>query len=80
MKNGHCKAVDEGPPPIPKVDPLDVVGKTEKESEKWLVDSGFEMRVMKRDGETLYGTADYRPKRVNVATMNGVVTEIMGQG
>ncbi len=41
---------------------------------------GFTTRVVMEDGESLRVTADYRVDRVNVATVDGVVTEVLPVG
>lgn len=42
--------------------------------------SGLTIRPMCENGEMLIGTCDYRPDRVNVATVDGIITEILGLG
>ena len=34
-----------------------------------------ELRVMGQDGESLLGTADFRPERYNVEVIDGVITK-----
>lgn len=45
----------------------DIVGKTVDEATATLASAGLTLRVVKRDGEDLAGTADYVTTRVNVA-------------
>lgn len=41
---------------------------------------GWEIRVMREDGEDPAGTADFNPRRVNVEVNNGIITQILGIG
>jgi beta-lactam-binding protein with PASTA domain len=45
----------------------DIVGQTVDEATATLQSAGLTLRVVKRDGEDLAGTADYVTTRVNVA-------------
>ncbi len=49
------------------VDVPEIVGASVDDATATLEDAGLTMRVIKRDGEDLAGTADYIPTRVNVA-------------
>jgi hypothetical protein len=49
------------------VDVPEIVGASVEDATATLEDAGLTMRVIKRDGEDLAGTADYIPTRVNVA-------------
>jgi len=42
--------------------------------------TGWSIRVMKQDGKNCMGTCDYNPSRINVAVVDGKITEIMGPG
>ncbi len=61
-------------------DPAEVVGKTEAEANAYLESNGLEMRVVHEDGVSLVVTDNLRSNRVNVHTVNGVVTAIHGIG
>jgi hypothetical protein len=58
--------------------PLDLVGLVLKEAEKVAEQQGFTVRVVREDGEDLAVTDDFRQDRVNVAVVDGVVTEVVG--
>jgi len=49
------------------VDVPDIVGESVEDATATLEDAGLTLRVIKRDGEDLAGTADFVPTRVNVA-------------
>ena len=49
------------------VDVPDIVGESVEDATATLEDAGLTLRVVKRDGEDLAGTADFVPTRVNVA-------------
>jgi hypothetical protein len=49
------------------VDVPEIVGESVEDATATLEDAGLTLRVIKRDGEDLAGTADYIPTRVNVA-------------
>lgn len=49
------------------VDVPDIVGQSVDDATATLEDAGLTLRVVRRDGEDLAGTADYVPTRVNVA-------------
>ena len=49
------------------VDVPDIVGESVDDATATLEDAGLTLRISKRDGEELAGTADYVPTRVNVA-------------
>ena len=72
------------PEPVPDdtgaIEPSEVVGLTEDEARSVLAASGFELRVVVRDGEALAVTDDYRPRRANVAVVDGRVTAIENLG
>jgi hypothetical protein len=50
-------------------------GMTESEAQAGADAAGLTLRVVSRDGEPLPATMDYRLDRVNVALVDGVVTE-----
>ena len=63
----------------------DVVGDSVDDATTKLEDAGYTLRVLRRDGEDLAGTADYVETRVNVAVETQddgteVVTEIISLG
>jgi beta-lactam-binding protein with PASTA domain len=63
----------------------DIVGKSVDEATATLESAGLTLRVLKRDGEDLAGTADYLPTRVNVAVETQAdgtekVTEVISVG
>ena len=49
------------------VDVPDIVGESVDDATATLESAGLTLRVVKRDGEDLAGTADFVPTRVNVA-------------
>ena len=51
-----------------------VIGMTVDEATAWANERGMTVRVVKLDGESLPGTKDYRPERINVEVENGVIT------
>lgn len=50
-----------------------LVGLSEKVAERLSEQQGCGFRILERDGESMIGTADYRPDRVNVAVRDGKV-------
>ena len=67
------------------VDVPDVVGDSVEDATATLEEAGFTLRVVRRDGEDLPGTADFVENRVNVAVETQddgteVVTEIVSTG
>jgi len=68
-----------------EVDVPDVIGDSVEDATATLEDAGSSLRVVRRDGEDLPGTADIIDNRVNVAveTQNDgteVVTEVVSIG
>ena len=59
---------------------LDLVGKKVKKAKKLSNKAGLHLRVVSRDGKPLITTRDYRVDRLNVATNNEIVTEVLGIG
>jgi hypothetical protein len=53
----------------------DVLGMAEAEAQAALEDSGLTFRVVSRDGTGLAVTDDYSVSRINVAIVDGRVTE-----
>lgn len=49
------------------------IGKDEKEVVETLKSAGFVTRVMHRDGESFFGTCDYRLDRYNLSVKDGKV-------
>jgi len=41
---------------------------------------GFSVRVTEEDGESLFGTCDWQPNRVNVSVTQGKVIGFLGMG
>jgi hypothetical protein len=63
----------------------DIVGESVEDATETLEEAGFTLRVVRRDGEDLAGTADFLENRVNVAVETQddgteVVTEIVSMG
>lgn len=50
------------------------IGKNSAETIERLEAQGIPVRVMAEDGETFFGTMDYRPNRVNLEIEKGVIT------
>ena len=63
-----------------KVDTSGVVGLTVDEATKVLAERGLTLRVAREDGEDLAVTMDFVETRVNVATEDGVITEVLSVG
>ena len=38
------------------------------------------IRVMRKDGENFFGTADFQPLRVNVEVTEGIITDVISVG
>jgi len=57
-----------------------VVGKTEAEANKWCAGNELILRVTREDGKGLIGTCDLRSDRLNVETVNGIISVIKGIG
>ena len=67
------------------VDVPDVIGDSVEDATATLEDAGLTLRVVRRDGEDLPGTADFVEDRVNVAVETEddgteVVTEVVSIG
>lgn len=78
-----CAAGAPVPPPAPE--PTDalrdsvraaLVGCPEADVETRAAAAGWSTRVVRRDGEDLPATMDYRPDRLNLAVENGTVTDL----
>lgn len=86
VATGPVMSMPEGSLPLDEVPGLQVaaeellVGQTESGAEQAATAEGWGFRVVRRDGEDLPMTMDYRPDRVNVAVEDGVVTEIVSIG
>jgi len=52
-----------------------LIGKTFEEARTILEQSGFSWRVTNVDGSSRIITDDYRPDRVNITLVNGIVLE-----
>jgi hypothetical protein len=57
-----------------------LVGLTEDEATEAAEACGWILRVVRRDGEDLPATRDFRPNRVNVEVTDGEVTAIVNTG
>ena len=57
-----------------------LVGLTEDEATDAAEACGWILRVVRRDGEDLPATLDFRPNRVNVEVTDGEVTAIVNTG
>jgi len=66
----RCGALDTGR----------LVGRTEQEAAALAQDAGCTVRVVRRDGEGLFVTEDFRPDRINVAVRDGRVTAVESLG
>lgn len=49
-----------------------MVGMTEEEFQKL----NLQYRVMRKDGESFFGTMDFRPDRYNLEIENGLITSV----
>jgi hypothetical protein len=58
----------------------DVVGMDVNSAESALADLGYEMRIVRLDGEDLAVTMDYREDRVNVEVEDDTVVAVQGIG
>jgi hypothetical protein len=58
----------------------DVVGMDVSSAESALADLGYEMRIVRLDGEDLAVTMDYREDRVNVEVEDDTVVAVQGIG
>ena len=59
--------------------PDDYTGLSVEEATKMVAADGWELRVVREDGEDLAVTADFRDNRLNVAVEGGVVTELVSR-
>jgi len=57
-----------------------IVGLKIEEAHTISQEAGFTIRVMREDGESRVGTCDYRLNRINVATQQGEIIEILNVG
>ncbi len=57
-----------------------LIGMTTEDASAALKKDNMKIRIMRRDGEGGVGTCDYIPERVNVAIVDGKVTEIINLG
>jgi len=55
-----------------------IIGSTPEEADNFSKE--FFVRVMQRDGENFMGTAEFNPARVNVAVVDGMITEVLSNG
>ena len=60
--------------------PEDYTGLSVEEATKVVAADGWELRVVREDGEDLAVTDDFRDNRLNVAVVDGVVTELVSVG
>jgi hypothetical protein len=56
------------------------IGNTVEQVSEEAKRTGWSVRVMKQDGENCIGTCDWNPGRINVAVVEGKITEIIGIG
>lgn len=74
----------EEPMPIDEPLPIDdfegLVGMTLEEATAKVEPIGAEIRVIRRDGEDLAATMDYRSNRLNVAVSGDVITDVISVG
>jgi hypothetical protein len=86
IATGPVMSMPEGSLPLDEIPGLQMaaeellVGQTESGAEQAATAEGWGFRVVRRDGENLPMTMDYRPDRVNVAVEDDVVTEIVSIG
>lgn len=66
--------------PIPIADAQVLVGMTLRQAEAEASERNWSVRVVRLDGEDLAATDDFSPTRVNVATEDDVVTEVLSIG
>ena len=59
---------------------VEIIDKDVNEASQIARESGFRIRVMKRDGIGMRGTMDFRKDRINVETSSDVVTDILSIG
>lgn len=57
-----------------------IINKSLKEAQELASALGYEIRVMKVDGDNLMGTMDFRSKRINVEVADEFVINIMNIG
>lgn len=57
-----------------------LINKPADEAWRLAKEAGFKFRATIIDGDHMFGTTDYDPRRVNVAISNKVVTKIVGFG
>jgi hypothetical protein len=57
-----------------------LVGLSEADAEAAATQQGWVLRVVRRDGEDLAATADFRPDRVNVEVTDGEVMAVVSIG
>ena len=58
----------------------ELIGMTIESARVVLEKNGMKIRAVKQNGRGSIVTMDYRPERLNVATVNGVITEILKLG
>lgn len=68
------------PAPERRLDARELVGLSEAEARERAAGYGCTVRVGRRNGESLFGTRDLRPDRIDVAVEDERVTEILGIG
>jgi hypothetical protein len=56
--------------------PQQLIGQTEIHVNELINNAGMDFRVMKRDGESFLGTADFNPERFNLEIENGIITNV----
>ncbi len=66
--------VDGNKTPITGVDTSALIGMTIEQGQEFAKQNDTFFRVIKKDGQHLPATMDYRPGRINAETENGVIT------
>lgn len=57
-----------------------LINKTLTEAQEIAESQGYKIRVMKLDGDALFGTMDFNAKRINVEVADSFVIDVMGIG
>lgn len=56
------------------------IGAKYEEFQAEVIAAGWLVRVRSRDGKSLIGTHDFRPNRINIAIVDGCVSDVFGCG
>lgn len=57
-----------------------ILGKNLKAAMEFAKEGGWELRIMREDNHLCIGSCEIKSNRINVATEDGVVTEVMWVG